>query len=71
MNRIKKRRVIDASKILKIIKECEEKNYFEYIINSKGLITMDHMKPKIPVEGNDTLFIIIVCDEFNKDRVVD
>lgn len=70
-NKIKKRRVIDASKIMKILRECEEQTQFGYILNCKGIITMDHMKPKIPVEGNHSIVIDIVCDEFNKDRVVE
>ena len=51
MNKIKKRRVLDASKILKIIEESEEQGQFGYILNSKGVIMMDHMRPKIPVQS--------------------
>lgn len=43
-NKIKKRRVIDASKVLKIIEESEEQAHFFYILNSKGEILMDHEK---------------------------
>lgn len=56
-NKIKKRRVIDASKVLKIIEESEEQAHFFYILNSKGDISMDHEKQHVEISKSPTFTV--------------
>eukprot|EP00345_Euplotes_harpa_P005653 CAMPEP_0168318018 /NCGR_PEP_ID=MMETSP0213-20121227/228_1 /TAXON_ID=151035 /ORGANISM="Euplotes harpa, Strain FSP1.4" /LENGTH=247 /DNA_ID=CAMNT_0008319003 /DNA_START=2442 /DNA_END=3182 /DNA_ORIENTATION=+ len=67
-NKIKKRRVIDASKVLKIIHESEEQSYFRYIINSRGVITIDKEINKKQIGFSTDAKEKLIVSDFDKLR---
>ena len=67
-SKIKKRRVVDASKLLKMIAESEEQSHFKYILNCRGVISIDKEINKKKI-GKIILLILLEINLNVKEKV--